>query len=143
MNDSFILTFMRSMMGVLTPVWDYVMAHSEQAFSLLGVWFGIYLIARYQVKLIKQKTAALCVEETKKILKKTSQSHLKRSLQRNLPRMGRKSLQICLFHPPPPRLFPSTPSHPANVLQKFEFNSEWLAEVLKLNGVKLSEFTKK
>ncbi len=142
MNDSFILTFMRSMMGVLTPVWDYVMAHSEQAFSLLGVWFGIYLIARYQVKLIKQKTAALCVEETKKILKKRPNLTSKGLYKEIYPVWEEKVSKFAYFIPHRLDFFPVLVT-PANVLQKFEFNSEWLAEVLKLNGVKLSEFTKK
>lgn len=142
MNDSFILAFMRSMMGIFTPVWDYVMAHSEQAFSLLAVWVGIYLIARYQIKLIKQKTAALCIEETKRILKKRPNLTSKGLYKEIYPIWEEKVSKFAYFIPHRLDFYPVR-VNAKNVLEKFEFNSEWLAEVLKINGVDLPEFSKK
>jgi hypothetical protein len=133
---------MRSMMGIFTPVWDYVMAHSEQAFSLLAVWVGIYLIARYQVKLIKQKTAALCIEETKKILKKRPNLTSKGLYKEIYPIWEEKVSKFAYFIPHRLDFYPVR-VNAKNVLEKFEFNPEWLAEVLKINGVNLPEFSKK
>lgn len=141
MHDSFILTFMRSMMGVFTPLWDYVMAHSEEAFSLLGIWLGIYLIARYQLKRVKQKTAVLCIEETKKILKKRPNLTTKGLYKEIYPKWEQEVSTYAKFIPHRLDLIPVRVT-PENVLAKFEFTPEWLAEALKINGVDLPEFSK-
>ena len=142
MQESFILTFMRSMMGAwFTPIWDYVMLHSREAFAILSIWVSIYLIGRYQVKKIKQQTVRFSIEQTKDILKKRPKITSKGLYKEIFPKWEQEVSNWAKFVPHRLDFFPVRVT-PDNVLEKFDFDAEWLAEALKINGVNLPEFKK-
>lgn len=142
MQDSIFLSFMRSYLGTwFAPIWDYVMAHSEASFAVIALWLSIYLIGQYQVKQIKQQTISFSIAQTKKIMRKRPKITSKGLYKEIFPKWEQEVSKWGKFIPHRLDFFPVRVT-PENVLKKFEFNPEWLAEALKINGIDLPEFHK-
>ena len=132
-----IMAWIRGNLGPLAAITDFFAAHPEIMTAILALWMVFYAAGRIQVKLIERRTALLVVERSRRLLAVDPQLTLAELREKILPAWLEELKNWKYFFVPHKYDFWPVPATPKNVQVKLPLSTEWLAKILKANGILL------
>jgi hypothetical protein len=134
-----LLAFIRSMLGSLGgPVLDFMLDNPALVTGLLAVWLGVFVAGRLQLRRIERKSVELVMEIGQELI--AARPHVTASeLHRRIyPQWSQSLRKWGWFVPHRLDLWP-VPVRPETIQQKLPFSPQWVAEVLRQQGIRLEE----
>ncbi len=130
-----IMTWIRGNLGPLAVIMDFFAAHPEILTAILALWMLIYAIGHIQVKMIESRTARLVIERCRLLMAADPQLSLAELREKILPAWLEEYKNWSFYFVPHKYDFWPVPATPKNVLVKLPLSNEWLARVLKRDGI--------
>jgi hypothetical protein len=133
------LAFIRGMLGSLgRPVLDFVLDRPPLVTGLLAAWLGVFVAGRLQLRHIERKSVELVAEMGQDLI--AARPHITASglYKRIYPRWSQSLRKWGWFIPHRLDLWP-VPVRPETVQQKLPFSPQWVAGVLRQQGIRLEE----
>jgi len=125
-----IISWVRTMLGPLSAILDWFSAHPGIITAVLVVWFALYIAGRIQLSRIRQRTAALVVEQSRHELAFDPSISLAALREKLLARWQAEFAGWRYLFVPHKYEFWPVKATPGNVLVKMPFTPEWLHELL-------------
>jgi hypothetical protein len=132
------LSFVRGMLGSLSPVLDFMIDHPVIVSGILAVWMGVFVAGRLQLWRIERKSEELVVEMGRELIAKKPHITARGLYRRIYPRWSELLRQWGWFVPHRLELWP-VPVRPETVQQRLPFSPQWIAQVLRRHDIKLEE----
>ena len=134
-----IIGLVRTFLGPLSPLLDFIENHQTIVAIILVVWFGIYWAGRMQLKHIEKKSIEFVIAQTRKELLKHPKINIKGLYKRIYPEWV-KLLPTWggWFIPHHYDLWP-VPIRAKTVQEKMPFSPEWIAKVLLAYKISVEE----
>lgn len=133
-----VMEIIRSMLGPLVVILDFFSTHPEILTVILALWMVSYAAGHYQMKAIERKTIRFVVDRSRLIVAANPQTSLAELRARILPVWLEEIKQWNFKFIPHKFDFWPVPMTPENVQLKLPLSHEWLAKVIKSNGISLS-----
>jgi hypothetical protein len=134
-----LLAFIRSMLGSLGgPVLDFMLDNPAPVTGLLAVWLGVFVAGRLQLRHIERKSVELVVEIGQELIAARPHITAKGLYRRIYPQWSQSLRKWGWFVPHRLDLWP-VPVRPETIQQKLPFSPQWVAEVLRQQGIRLEE----
>jgi hypothetical protein len=136
-----IIGWLRAMLGPLGVILDFFSAHYEILTVILSLWMLFYAAGHLQVKLIEKRTALLVVDWSQRLLAADPQISLADLHKRILSAWLEEFKNWKYYFVPHKFDFWPVPATSQNVQVKLPLSPEWVAKVLKKNGISLPSAT--
>lgn len=134
-----LLAFIRSMLGSLGgPVLDFMLDNPALVTGLLAVWLGVFVAGRLQLRRIERKSVELVVEIGQELIAARPHVTASELYRRIYPQWSQSLRKWGWFVPHRLDLWP-VPVRPETIQQKLPFSPQWVAEVLRQQGIRLEE----
>ncbi len=130
----------RSLLGGLEPIYDYILSHPSLVTIVFTVLVAVYLAGLFQLKSVEKKTREFVLDLAPELIK--SKPHITSSgiYKHVLPRWEKELKNWHpLFIPHRLDIWP-VPATAKNVITKMGFSPDWIKELLAENNVLLDEF---
>ncbi|MBI9046475.1 MAG: hypothetical protein JEZ06_18435 [Anaerolineaceae bacterium] len=134
-----IITFIRSFLGPLSPLLDFVIENPGIITGILLLIVLVYVAGRFQQFRISTNTESLVLEKSKQLLQ--DKPHITSSgiFKKIYPTWEEQVSSWAYFIPSKNDFYPML-IKPAAVAEKLPFNAEKVAEILKAYQIPLDEF---
>nr|MBC7245402.1 hypothetical protein [Chloroflexota bacterium] len=115
---------------------NWLRGHPGATTSIFALLLLLYLLGRWQLYRIEQRTARLVLEMSREWLTKKPNITAGGLYKRIYPRWSASVRQWGLFIPHRLEIWP-VPVRPETVQQKLSFSPQWIAALLAKNGIQL------
>jgi len=133
-----IMAMIRSSLGPLVAIMDYFAAHPEILTAILTTWMIFYATGHYQMKAIERRTIRFVLERGQILVAANPQITLADFRERILPIWLEEMKEWHYWFIPHKFDFYPVRVTPKSVQAKLPLSPEWLARVLKINGITLA-----
>ncbi|MCE1254645.1 MAG: hypothetical protein LWX83_13980 [Anaerolineae bacterium] len=128
----------RSMLGPLAIILDYIIQNPVIASIILFVYLSIYMAGYFQLRNIENKTTLLVLEFSKEEVKRKPNITSGGLYKKIYPTWEKELKTWGIFVPHRLELWP-VPVSADVIKQKLSFNPQWIADLLKKNNITLVE----
>ena len=128
----------RSALGPLAIILDFIIENPLIASIILFVYLAIYMAGYFQLKNIEDKTTLMVIEISKQEIKRKPNITSSGLYKRIYPTWEKELKSWGFFVPHRLELWPVL-VNPDVIKQKLSFNPQWISDVLKKNNIVLAE----